>query len=543
MRVDNDRVKSADIEGRDGAGKVTRRGFLTSSLLAGGGLVALGGAAYGGYEWPHGASAPPPGSPSKPAAAKPSVEDVFSGREEYEFVTRPDLHPPRVTLTRARHFGAEAAGDPRHIFLSPKGYRVAGPGQQGLMIFDTDGRLVWFKPLFGADNAPFDFQLQSYLGKPVLTWFQGKVIAGHGEGICYIADSSYHTIASVQAGNGLKADLHEFNLTPAGTALITAYGTVPADLRPLGGPKHGEVLTCQAQEIDIATGKLVFSWDSLDHVPIEDTYSTLAETPKGMPLDYFHMNSIALAADGNLIISSRNTWAIYKVSRVTGEILWRLNGKHSSFKMGPGASFYWQHHVRPHPGGLLSIFDDGASPPEEPQSRAIFVHLDESTMTATLQHAYTHPAPVLAGNQGSVQLLDNGQVFVGWGNQPYFSQFLHDGPMILDGRFPDDDQSYRAFVYDFIATPSDMPALALRSVTTGGHTLYVSWNGATHVDSWEVLAGKSATGLTRVATAWRTGFETAITVLSDGPYFAVVALDHNGAEIGRSKAVNKAVIA
>ncbi|MHB1883777.1 MAG: arylsulfotransferase family protein [Acidimicrobiales bacterium] len=531
----------AELEGRAGTEKVTRRGFLTSSLLAGGGLAALGGAAFGGYEWPHGASsAKPPSSPGKPAAARPSV-DAFSSREEYEFVTRPDLHPPRVTLTRAPHYGVEAAGDPRHIFVSPKGYKGTGPGQQGLMIFDTDGRLVWFKPLLGADNAPFDFQLQSYRGKPVLTWFQGKVIAGHGEGTCYIADSSYRTIASVQAGNGLKADLHELNLTPAGTALITAYGTVNADLRPIGGPKRGQVLTCQAQEIDIATGKLVFSWDSLDHVPIEDTYSTLAETPKGTPLDYFHMNSIALAADGNLIISSRNTWAIYKVSRTTGEVIWRLNGKHSSFKMGPGASFYWQHHVRAHPGSLLSIFDDGASPAEESQSRAIFVHLDETSMTATLQHAYTHPAPVLAGNQGSVQLLDNGQVFVGWGNQPYFSQFLHDGSMILDGRLPDDDQSYRAFVYDFVATPTEMPALALRSVTTGGHTLYVSWNGATHVHSWEVLAGKTATGLTRVATAWRTGFETAITVLSDGPYFAVVALDHKGTEIGRSKPVKMAV--
>lgn len=229
----------AEIEGQAGTEKVTRRGFLASSLLAGGGIAALGGAGFAGHEWTHGVSAPPPpSSASKEAAAKPSI-DASSSQEEYEFVTRPDLHPPRVTLTRERHLGAEAAGDPHHIFLSPKAYKGAGPGQQGLMIFDTDGRLVWFKPLLGADSAPFDFQLQSYRGKPVLTWFQGKVIAGHGEGTCYIADSSYRTIATVRAGNGLRADLHELNLTPAGTALITAYGTVNADLRPVGGQSVG----------------------------------------------------------------------------------------------------------------------------------------------------------------------------------------------------------------------------------------------------------------------------------------------------------------
>lgn len=532
--MDDKSVGGTDSEDPARAEAVSRRKFLTSSLLAGGGLVALGGAGYGGYEWPHSAAAKRPAATPPEISPAPSGADLLSRRDVDQFVSRPDLSPPRVVIARSQSFRSVAASDPRHIFLAPKGYQAAGPGQQGLMILDTDGRLVWFKPTPGANSAPFDLQLQSYEGRPVLTWWEGQVTAGHGEGVCYLADSSYRTIATVQAGNGLKADLHELNLTPQSTALLTAYEVVPADLSALGGPKHGEVLSCQAQEIEIATGKLLFSWDSLDHVPIEDTYSTLAETPKGTPLDYFHMNSIALADDGNFIISSRNTWAIYKVSRATGKILWRLNGKHSSFEVGTGAHFYWQHHVRPHAGGLLSIFDDGASPPEEPQSRAIFVHLDESSMTATLQREYTHPAPLLAANQGSVQLLDNGQVFVGWGNQPYFSQFEADGSMILDGRLPDDDQSYRAFIYDFVASPSELPALALLPVTTGGHTLYVSWNGATHVHSWRVLAGKAAKELTPVTTSWRTGFETAITLTSEGPYFAVVALDRTGAEIGRS---------
>ncbi|MGH9103065.1 MAG: arylsulfotransferase family protein, partial [Acidimicrobiales bacterium] len=201
--------------------------------------------------------------------------------------------------------------------------------------------------------------------------------------------------------------------------------------------------------------------------------------------------------------------------------------------------FYWQHHVRAHPGGQLSIFDDGSSPPEEPESRGIVLGLDTKAMRAALARQYTHPARLLAANQGSMQLLADGGAFVGWGDQPYFSQLTSDGTLVLDGRFPADDQSYRAFASDWVGRPTDDPVLVAEPDTTGGTTVYASWNGATEVDTWQVLAGSSPSSLSRVASAPRAGFESAISVDSTDAWFAVVAVDALGKQLGRSAAVRR----
>ncbi len=181
-------------------------------------------------------------------------------KDVQHFVSRPDLTPPKVTLTHVA-----AAAKLQYLFL---GLANSGPGQGGAMIMDTRGDLVWFSP-DTANNSKMDFQLQSYRGEPVLTWFQGKVVrGGHGEGVVVIADSSYRTIHTIRAWDGLTADFHDFVVTPQGTALVTAFRTVDMDLSALGGPADGWLLSGVAQEIDIATGKLPFSWDSLDHVPL-----------------------------------------------------------------------------------------------------------------------------------------------------------------------------------------------------------------------------------------------------------------------------------
>lgn len=504
--------------------RIGRRQFLVTALGAAGELAALAGAGYIGYRLPRSVAA---------AAATAARGQVL------RFVSRPDLSPPAVTVTRSPAFlsGPGAAAAPRYILLSPKGYNTTGPGQPGLMIVDTTGNLVWFRPLPSPASAPFDLQVQRYHGQPVLTWWAGTVVSVYGEGMGYLADAAYRTIATIRAGNGLQVDLHELNLTPQGTALITAYRTADADLSALGGPARGQVLACQAQEIDIASGRMLFAWDSLDHVPLTESQQPLPSGPNDGPYDYFHMNSVALAPDGDLLISSRNTWTIYKVSRKGGQIVWRLGGKASDFRRGPGAAFYWQHHVRALGGGRISIFDDGASPPEEPQSRGIVLSVDETSKQARLLAQYTNPARLLADNQGSVQVMSDGRVFVGWGDQPYFSEFAADGTMLLDGRLPADDQSYRAFTADWAARPVDQPAVAVQSSTAGGVTLYASWNGATELAGWQALAGPSAETLAIAARARRTGFETAIAVNSSGPYFAAVALDAAGRQIGRSTSI------
>ncbi len=488
-----------------------RRQFLLRALGAAGQLAAVAAAGYVGYRLP------------RPGTALAALGGVS------RFVSRPDLSPPTVTVT--------GHGSGGHVLLSPKGYNTTGPGQPGLMILDGGGDLVWFRPLPAAANAPFDLQVQTYQGRPVLTWWEGTVVSVYGEGMGYVADASYRTIATIRGGNGLQADLHELNLTPRGTALITAYRTATADLSAAGGPAQGRVLACQAQEIDIATGRLLFAWDCLDHVPLTESRQALATGPNAGPYDYFHMNSVALAPDGDLRISSRNTWTVYKVARASGEIVWRLGGKASDFRMGPGAMFYWQHHVRAVAGGRITVFDDGAAPPEEPQSRGIVLEVDEAARQARLVAQFTHPAHLLAANQGSMQVLPNGGAFVGWGDQPYFSEFAAGGSLVLDGRLPADDQSYRAFLADWAGRPAEDPALAVLPSTAGGVTAYASWNGATGLAAWRVLAGPSPSSLSVAAGGQRSGFETAIAVNRGGPYFAAVALDASGREVARSAVV------
>ena len=161
-------------------------------------------------------------------------------------------------------------------------------------------------------------------------------------------------------------------------------------------------------------------------------------------------------------------------------------------------------------------------------------------MRATLQRSYVHPTRLAAANQGSMQVLADGEVLVGWGNLPYFSQFTASGTLILDGQFPVGDQSYRAFTATWTGHPADKPAAAARVNPAGGSVVYASWNGATEVSSWTVLAGKTAGALTAVGSQPRNGFETVITVSSKGPYVAATAVDVNGKVLCRSPTVRLA---
>jgi hypothetical protein len=246
---------------------------------------------------------------------------------------------------------------------------------------------------------------------------------------------------------------------------------------------------------------------------------------------------MAPTADGHLLISSRNTWTVYKVDRTNGKIIWRLNGKKSDFTMGPGTHFYWQHHVRPHPDGILTVFDNGAAPPKEKQSRALILHVDEQKMEVTLRHQYSHPKQrLLAQAMGSTQLLPDGNVVVGWGTNYYFSEFSQDGKLVAAATMTKHNPSYRVFAHDWTGRPAEPPAVVARR-RSGGATVYASWNGATELASWTILAGKSRSSLSAISTARRQGFETAIEVPASGPYFAVQAHDAKGRDLAKSAIV------
>ena len=505
----------------------SRQGMTRRQLLAGagGGVVALALAGLAGYEWPH---------PS-PATTAVKVKTAANEVQGMSFVSRPDLRPPRVLV---RHHGTRLSGsgpsNPAYIFLAARTYLSDAESQPGLMIVDRHGALVWFRPL--STLAPFDFQVQQYRGRPTLTWWQGRVVDGYGLGNGELAGANYKDLLEVKAGDGLKADLHELLLTSSGTALITAFASVGADLSSVGGPSRGTLLTGHAQEVDLATGKVLMDWDSLSHIPLAETYQQYSPGP----FDYFHINSIAEAPDGNLIVSARNTWAIYKLERSSGRVLWRMNGKRSDFAVVGPARFYWQHDARPHGPARMTVFDDGATPSEERQSRGLLLSVDEAKRRVTLLTAFEHPAGFLAANQGNVQLLPDGRAFVGWGNQPYFSEFAADGELLLDGQLPIGYHSYRAYTQEWSGRPSAPPDVAARGNPAGGSIVYASWNGATDVRGWVVLAGKTPGSLSQVGAQDKSGFETEIAVNSNEPYFAVVALDASGREIGRSAPVRSA---
>jgi hypothetical protein len=295
----------------------------------------------------------------------------------------------------------------------------------------------------------------------------------------------------------------------------------------------GYVLDGIVQEIDIETGKVLFEWHSLEHVGFEESYLK--------PHDYFHINSIDVYDENHLLISSRSTCTVYKVDRKTGEIVWRLGGKKTDFEMGPGTTFAFQHDVRRHPDGIITIFNNGNVTREE-QSRGIMVEIDEDAMSASLAREYTHPDKLLSATQGSVQVLPNeaiapGNVFVGWGSAPVFSEFSHDGKLLFSAAFPTEGESYRAFRFPWSGQPTDDPAVAAESGSEDEVTLYASWNGATEVATWQVLAGSGPDKLEPLGSASRQGFETVITVHTTEPYVGLKAMNNSGKALGTTRTI------
>jgi Arylsulfotransferase (ASST) len=353
-----------------------------------------------------------------------------------------------------------------------------------------------------------------------------------------VDDSSYRQIAVVHAANGLSADLHEFRLTPQGAALITAYYPVYWNAGAVHGSTRQIVLDSVVQEIDVKTGLELYQWDSLDHVPLSDSYEPVPPSA-GQPFDYFHINSVQQQPDGNLIISARNTWAAYEVDPRTSRVLWTLGGKSSSYHLGAGASFAFQHDVRLHTKGdaTVTLFDDGAGPPKvHAQSRGITVRLDDKDKTATLVSQEVHSPALAASFEGNVQALPSGNLFVGWGQQPYFTEYGAGGQTVFDGRFVGANSSYRAYRFSWTGTPRTAPSLSATS--SGGVTnVYASWNGATEVRSWRILAGAGTNSLAVVATAAKQGFETQVTIPAEA-YVAVQALDSAGRPLATSSVVH-----
>ncbi len=362
--------------------------------------------------------------------------------------------PPPVTILTGN--ASKADGD---FFISPFGDQTTYAN--GPEILSAGGKVLWFKAVPAGEEAA-DFRAQTYHGKPVLTWWQGTGLGGLSQGTDYIYNDHYRQIAAVNAGNGYSADGHEFLITPWNTALILSYTTATANLTSIGGPADQTVIDGIVQEINIKTGKVLFQWNSADHVPYSASEQPLPASAS-TPWDWFHVNAVKVAWNGSLLIDARDTWTTYDVSLRTGRINWQLGGKDSTFTEVAASGqvldnaneiFAWQHDPQQVGPDTYTFFDNESSgTPELSTSRAVTVRLNFRTNVATLVSSIDQPEGLVAASQGNAQTTRTGDVAVGWGALPYFSEFSSSGTLLFNAEFPAGVNTYRAYQFPWPSRP------------------------------------------------------------------------------------------
>ena len=448
-------------------------------------------------------------------------------KDVQSYTTAPSLKPSTVRITTPAKSGA-APGD---LFTAP----YQGQGTPGPMITDQAGNLIWFHPVPSGDAAT-NFKVVEYEGKPTLAFWQGRILeVGFGQGEYLLYNSEYHQVKVIKAGNGYLADLHEVRLTPEGTAWVDMFDPIKMNLSSRHGLSNGVLTDSVVQEIDLKTGLVMWEWHALGHIALSESHNGVPKS--SYPWDYVHINSVDPGSSGDVLLSSRNTWTLYDVDLESGAIHWRLGGSHSSFKAGSGTHFYWQHDAEWQPGGLISVFDNGSSPPEEKQTRGLLLDPNTSTHAVTLVKQFSNPnETLLTSSQGNTFSLPGGDWLMGYGGLPNFTEYDSSGHVLLDGSLGKDVQSFRTYLFPWNGKAPGSPSVVAKAAG-GGASVAVSWNGATEVASWQVLAGASPTSLSPVTTAPKSGFQTSISVSSAGPYFEVQALSSSGSVLGTSSAV------
>jgi hypothetical protein len=493
------------------------------------------------------------------AAAAPI--GAYTTKGAWSFVSAPGVHPPKLLTEGRAATGQLARGD--FLLANFPNVNAPGPmtGQGGPLIVDKRLGPVWFRSV-GTSAVAGDLQQETLNGKPVLVWWQG-VISNTGatkSGEVNVVDQRYRKLTTLKAQGpaGCRGascwaiSIHDAVISGS-DIWVTVYRNVPhQNLTPYGGSANGTVYDAGVQEYSLANpGKptLVATWDALNpgqtpQVPLsesEQPASKRAGTGPDGSWDAYHINGVQVLRGGQLLVTMRNTWAVYLIDASTGGVVWTLGGKASSFALPAGARFAWQHDAQLLPSGVMTLFDDNCckllgsgkfARPNGP-SRGLVLKLDTATHKASLLRAYTHRPSLTSYFLGSMQLLPGSRALIGWGSLPFFTEYSSSGRQLLDAAFPGKDQSYRAlFSSNWIGMPAYPPSGAVR--TSGGRTtVYASWNGATEVARWVVLGGSTASRLRRVASAARSGFETAIS-LGTRSYkvTAVRAVDRRGRQLG-----------
>jgi Arylsulfotransferase (ASST) len=440
----------------------------------------------------------------------------------------PGLRTPRLVVDRRR-----AGRAPGYLVMNT-GWDEDRPRPEGVLIATDDGEPVFFRRRT-AQRKLFDVAVQDYRGQQVLTYWEGRFAAGWGYGEYVMLDSAYREIARIGALGGYRADIHDMQITPEGTALVLVYNRIEHDLRPWGGRRGGEILDNVIQEIDLQTGRLLFEWHSVDHIKLGES----RDRPEGPDAwDYFHLNAVDVAPDGDLLISARNTCAVYELDRRTGRVHWTMGGRRSDFRLDRSTRFCRQHDARWNSRNELSIFDNHIDSPQAPgESRAIKLRVNETARRVKLLRGYKHPAEPAAPNKGGARLQPNGNMLVAWGAIPMITEFTRKGRIVLNARFAGaTDGSYRAQRASWVGRPATDPNVAAEAGDDGVRA-WASWNGATEVARWQLLGGATPDTLAPIGSAPRDGFETTLTAAGAYGYVAVQALDASGAVLGTSAAV------
>jgi hypothetical protein len=457
--------------------------------------------------------------------------------EQQHFLSEPDIAPPKVAVTQS---DAALEGD---IFLDPLPAPIIHPGgakllefervgPDGLMILNPAGQLVWWHQLSDQEAAGA-LELVSYEGKPALSWWQGRVTEvanGEGEGI--IVNAAYEKVATVLAGNGYRSDIHEFHVTPSGSAWIDAYSGV---CTPTCSEADPPVQDGVIQEIDIHTGLVMWEWHAMSQVPPGDS-----EVPPAAGVwDAYHLNSVQLLPENRMLVSMRDTCAIYEIDENTGSIIWTLGGKQNQFTFANGLQFYFQHDARLE-GNKLTLFDNESGPPLKGFSRGLVLHLNVAAKKVRIARELARPEKTIAASEGSVQRLKHSDVMVGYGATRYMAEYSmksgsgKQGTQLFEAQLPLGDGTYRVQRYPWSATPNTLPAIAAVRESPTAVNVYASWNGATTVARWQVLAGESPASLTPVTAAPWSGFETEISVPGSADTFEVQALGAKGQVLATS---------
>lgn len=470
----------------------------------------------------------------------------------YTSFTSIDFQPPTLQISKT------GDTEPGYLFLGPRG--GVQPAGQAALIYDDEGNLVYEGP----EEVTANFKVQQLNGQNVITFWAGDMMdLGYGYGSVHILDNTYkeiHTVTLtgpfVTPDNSTKEsyiDLHESNITPHNTLLVTAYNLTQHDLTSIGGQSSSWMLDSQFYEIDIGTNQIINSWSALaqeDAIPLTSSHQGVGSDAGSQenPYDAYHINSITTTNNGYLV-SLRHMWSGYYLSQ-NGTVLWQVSGEDGGdFTQVGNANFSWQHDMRVYnetdDGLVLNLFNNANTPTDsETPTTGVSLAIDLVNKKVTSLRSLTDPNDsVHSVSQGSYQLLSetDNHVFMDYGSISKVKEFDGDGNVVLTAQFGDDNAvaSYRGYRCQWSATPFWKPSLVIQR-TSAGATVFMSWNGATDYDNWVVYSASSANSAnnTPISSASRTGFETAVNVTNPPTNYIQVAARQGNTVLGTSEVVS-----